>query len=229
MDPFPTKGVEYLLIFGYLAVFVPFAWLLSRIGRQPAVERAAAPLSRKPQPAAWFRLPEAFYLHRGHTWAVPEGNRVFRIGMDEFAHRLVGQPSSFRLPKPGTRLAQGEIGWQVAVNGDSVDLLSPVNGKVVAVNQSATKSPSRTSDDPYGDGWLLKVEVPSNRATLRNLLPSHLASAWMEESREQLCALVGSELGPVLQDGGVPVHGFARALAGDHWPEIAAKLLLTSD
>ena len=227
MDPFPTKGVEYLLILGYLAAFVPFVWLLSRIGRQPITVRGLAPTLNRLRSIPWFRLPDAFLLHRGHTWAVPEGGGVFKVGMDDFAHRLVGQPTSFQLPKLGTRVAQGEIGWQVSVNGNTIDLLSPVSGRVIAVNPSAIKSPSLPTEDPYGDGWLLKVKVPSDRATVRNLLPSRLASAWLEESREQLCALVGSEIGPVLQDGGVPVHGFARELAGDEWPDIAAQLLLT--
>jgi hypothetical protein len=45
MEPFPTKGIEYLLILGYLAVFVPFTWLLSRIGRDAADEEATDPAS----------------------------------------------------------------------------------------------------------------------------------------------------------------------------------------
>jgi glycine cleavage system H lipoate-binding protein len=227
MDPFPTKGVEYLLVLGYLAVFVPFVWLLSRIGGQPAPEQRVVGPSSRPRLATWFGLPDAFLLHRGHTWAVPEGNGIFKVGMDDFAHRLIGEPTSFQLPKPGTRLAQGEIGWQVAVNGSRIDLLSPVNGRVIAVNSSAVQSPTSAMEDPYGAGWLMRVKVPSARATLRNLLPSRLARAWIEESREQLNALVGGELGPVLQDGGVPVNGFARAVAGDDWPEIATQLLLT--
>ena len=60
-----------------------------------------------------------------------------------------------------------------------------------------------------------------------NLLPCRLANAWIDQASTELSAMVGAEVGPVLQDGGVPVRGFARELAGDRWPEIAAKLLLT--
>jgi hypothetical protein len=49
----------------------------------------------------------------------------------------------------------------------------------------------------------------------------------MDEESAELSALVGRELGPVLQDGGVPMHGFARDLAGDDWHKIAAKFFLT--
>ena len=228
MDPFPTKGIEYLLIIGYLAVFVPFAWLLSRIGREAAAEGATDPASPEPRKTPWFQLPDAFHLHRGHTWALPLGDSIVKIGMDDFAHRLIGEPTAFGLPDLGQRLEQGEKGWQVHVNGDAVDLLSPVTGEVVEVNEDALRAPSLASEDPYGQGWLMKVRVPCDRTTVKNLLPARLANAWMDESSAELSAMVGAEVGPVLQDGGVPVRGFARVLAGDRWPEIAAKFFLTA-
>jgi hypothetical protein len=51
MDIFPTKGIEYLLIIGYLSAFVPFAWLLSRIGRDAADEEPTDPDSPEPREA----------------------------------------------------------------------------------------------------------------------------------------------------------------------------------
>lgn len=228
MDPFPTKGVEYLLIIGYLALFVPFMWLLSRIGRDRAGVEAAEPAAPEPSKKPWFHLPDTFHLHRGHTWALPLGEQIVKIGMDDFAHRLIGEPTAFRLPKPGQRLELGEKGWEVQVNGDTVDLLSPVAGEVVDVNEQALLTPSMTSEDPYGQGWLITVRVPSDRTAARNLLPSRLANTWMDEAGTELSAMMGEEIGPVLQDGGVPVRGFARELAGDRWREIAAKLLLTA-
>ena len=227
MDPFPTKGIEYLLIVGYLALFVPFAWLLSRIGRERAAEGAPGPASPQPRKMPWFPLPDTFLLHRGHTWALPLGDRLVKIGMDDFAHRLIGEPTAFRLPDPGQRLELGEHGWQVHVDQDAVDLLSPVTGEVVEVNEQALLTPAATSEDPYGEGWLMTVRVPDERTTVRNLLPARLATAWIDEESAELSAMAGADVGPVLQDGGVPLRGFARELAGERWPEMAAKFLLT--
>ena len=228
MDPFPTKGIEYLLVIGYLMVFALFAWFLSRIGRERVAEEAEDPAGAEPLKTPWFSLPEGFLLHRGHTWALPLENKIVKIGMDDFAHRLIGQPSAFRLPEPGHRLEQGQKGWQVQVNGDTLDLLSPVHGEVVEVNEKAVLAPTLASEDPYGQGWLMKVRVPCDRAAMKNLLPRRLANAWIDESIAELGNLVDGQLGPVLQDGGVPVNGFARELAGGRWPEIAARLLLTA-
>lgn len=226
MDPFPTKGIEYLLVIGYLTVFVPFAWLLSRIGWERMAGGATDGNSLQPRTTP-FQLPDAFFLHRGHTWALPVGDRMVKIGMDDFAHRLIGEPTAFRFPEPGQKLELGEKGWQVRVNGDTVDLLSPVTGDVVEVNEQALQAPGATSEDPYGEGWLMTVRVPSDRAVIRNLLPSRLANTWMDEENAELGMMVGAEVGPVLQDGGIPVRGFARELAGEAWPEIAAKFFLT--
>ena len=227
MDPFPTKGLEYLLIIGYLIVFIPFAWLLSWIGRKAAAEGATDPALPEPRKTPRFEVPDTFYLHRGHTWALPLGDSVVKIGMDDFAHRLIGEPTAFALPDLGQRLEQGENGWQVQVDGDTVDFLSPVTGEVVDVNKDALLAPSLASEDPYGQGWLMKVRVPHDRTTVGNLLPARLANIWMNESRAELSAMLGAEVGPVLQDGGIPVPCFARVLAGNAWPEVAAKFFLT--
>jgi glycine cleavage system H protein len=224
---FATKGIEYLLVIGYLALFVPFAVLLHRIarGREPLPQAEAAPPRRS---SSWFRLPEGFLVHRGHAWALPEGEGVFRVGMDDFARRLIGEPTALVLPSPGKKLDQGERGWQARVNGHLLDLLSPVRGEVLEVNERAVESPAVVSDDPYGEGWLMKVRVPQPSAAEANLLSDRLARAWYDEVEEEVGSLMEGCSGAVLQDGGVPVSGFARELAGDHWPELAAKFLLTT-
>ncbi len=224
---FATKGIEYLLVIGYAAVFIPLAILLCRIAQQTDLlpHFQTAPARRR---GSWFRLPEGFSLHRGHTWALPETGNVFKVGIDDFARRLIGQPAALMLPAPGSKLDQGERGWQVRVNGTILDLLSPVTGEVLEVNQQAVNSPSAVAEDPYGAGWLMKVRTSQPQAALANLLSDRLAGAWYDEVEEELGSLMHGELGTVLQDGGIPVQGFARELAGDDWPELAARFLLST-
>jgi glycine cleavage system H lipoate-binding protein len=154
------------------------------------------------------------------------GGTRFRVGVDDFAQRLLGRPDGLELPRVGARLKEGEAGFRFRLDGQTVDLLSPVAGKVVALNHDVLADPGRVGADPYGGGWLFEVEAPS--AALRNLLPARLARSWMEETAAALSSRLSAELGPVLQDGGVPVPGFARELSPERWPEIAAELLLTA-
>ena len=108
-------------------------------------------------------------------------------------------------------------------------MLSPVSGEVLEINEQVVNSPSVVAEDPYGQGWLMKVRTPQPKAALANLLSDRLAGAWYDEVEEELGSLMQGHLGTVLQDGGIPVSGFARELAGDRWPELAARFLLTTD
>jgi len=219
IDLFATKGVEYLLVLGFLFLLILFWRLLN--DRQPSPARGVAAR------ASWFRFDDSRFYHQGHSWALPEGHDVVKVGVDDFAQKLFGIPSSIDLPPVGTRLEQAEPGWRVRVDNESIDLLSPVDGEVVDVNESVCRSPELVNSDPYGEGWLMKVRVPRWKANAGNLLSGAVARTWMEEATAALRARMATSVGPVLQDGGVPVTGIAKSLSEDEWTEIAREFLLT--
>ena len=225
MDFLATKGLEYLLVLGYLALLVPFWWLLSASSRrqQPAQAAARPPAADRP----WFTVPEGFHFHRGHTWAQPDDDSVVRVGMDDFAHVLLGPVQGLDLPVPGSRLTAGEEGWKVQVDGQLLPVLAPVSGEVEEINEQAAATLGSSRGDPYASGWLMKIRVPSAQNALKNLMPDYLARAWTDETSKQLSASMNGELGTVLQDGGMPVPGLARELAGDAWRDFAARFLMS--
>jgi glycine cleavage system H protein len=181
----------------------------------------------------WFSLPGPYCYHQGHTWAVPETGNIVRVGIDEFVRWLVGPASDVDLPRVGSYLAQGRTGWSIKVNSKSVDILSPVEGEVVAVNSAVLKSPQILCSDPYGRGWLLKVRVPDRKRNQKNLLCSGVARAWMEQQVRDVRARALPALGLDLalpEDGGpAGCVGFARMLAPENWDEVASELLLSRD
>jgi glycine cleavage system H protein len=240
---YPAKLMEYCLAIGYLLLFVPF-WRYVQGGRRAAtaVVRAAAParaavapgvavvpagaiaLSR-PAGAGWFHVPPGVHLHPGHTWARLEPDGLVAVGLDDFAHKLVG-PASIGLPAPGSQVAQGEPAIELRDEERDVPLLSPVDGTVVAVNPRA-RTNGDALDDPYGAGWLFKVKAPRLAANLRQLHADAPARRLLEDAEELLARRLSPELGQVLQDGGTPVRGLARALAGDRWDAFARECFLT--
>lgn len=224
VDPYAAKGLEYLLAIVFLLTLIPFWRLLSR----PARAVSGAVRSIVPAIAEWFHLPEGFYYHQGHSWAMPEGNNVVKVGIDDFAQKLVGKINTVNLPKVGADVAQGERAWELVVDSKSIDMLSPVNGKVLAVNEKVIQSPESLSTDPYGDAWLLKVQVPKGSSNLKNLLTGKIAQRWMEEVRENLLGRMNYNLGAVYQDGGLPVDGMAKNLDQDNWDELAREFFLVS-
>jgi glycine cleavage system H lipoate-binding protein len=182
----------------------------------------------------YFRVPDGYLFHQGHAWLKAEDDRLVSVGMDDFAQKLLGKVDAVRLPDPGTSLAQGEKGWAVAVQAKTIDILSPLDGEVVAVNREAIRNPDVLGEDPFGNGWLLKVRPARIAANRRNLLSGQMARQWMSGVLERLrgdmrkaMAQEGPPMGTVLQDGGTPIRGIARALAGDRWEEMASGYLLT--
>jgi hemerythrin-like metal-binding protein len=192
---------------------------------------ADRPVAAIPRPVigGWFQLPvEKVYYHQGHSWAMPESGSVVRVGIDEFVGKLVGKIDALRLPEVGSEVTQGEKGWSLLVGDKSIDMLSPVDGKVVSINENLLSSPESASNDPYGQSWLMKIQAPKISANLKNLLSGGLAGKWMEGVRENLLSRMNYNLGAVSQDGGVPVDGIAGNLDREQWDTIVKEFLLTS-
>jgi hemerythrin-like metal-binding protein len=201
------------------------AFLKEHMADRPA---AAIP-GAVPAIGLWFHLPEEkIHYHQGHSWVMPEGNGMVKVGIDDFARKLVGRIDAIQLPRVGSLLSQGEKGWSLLAGGKSIDMLSPVDGKVVAVNENLHDSPDSVNKDPYRHSWLMKVEAPKISANLKNLLAGGLARKWMEGVRENLLTRMDYNLGAVSQDGGAPVDGIAKSLDRERWDEIAKEFLLVS-
>ena len=106
-------------------------------------------------------------------------------------------------------------------------MLAPVTGTVIAVNDALGSAPGLVNDDPYGGGWLAKVRVPPSSKALRSLMWGSAARAWMDRVSTDLTAAFTPDLGPVSQDGGAPIHGFARGISQEYWDDVARKFLLS--
>ena len=233
---YPAKAMEYGLAIGYLLLFIPF-WRFVQGGKQAAVRaeathrvgaaaRAEAPAgARAPKGLGWFQVPAGVHLHPGHTWARLEADGLVAVGADDFAHKLVGS-AQVTLPRLGEHVAQGEPALEIGDGEKSVPMVSPVDGTVVAVNAGAKEGKPGLAD-PYGGSWLFKVKAPRLAANLRQLMADGPARRFMAETEAALSLRLAPELGAVLQDGGVPVHGIARALSGDGWDETARQFFLT--
>jgi glycine cleavage system H lipoate-binding protein len=221
IDIYATKGIEYLIVIAFLATFVLFCRYMYR----PRQEGAAARIA--PENVTRFRVPEGLYYHQGHGWLRPEPGSLGVVGLDDFAQKLIGKVDAVELPPVGSRLAQGEKGWSLVVDSVPIPMLSPVAGEVVEVNPEILRSPEILGRDPYGKGWLLKVKSNGIAGNTRNLLSGKLARAWMENALENLYPARQGALGPVMQDGGVPIEGIAKVLGGDHWEQLARTHLLT--
>jgi glycine cleavage system H protein len=93
-----------------------------------------------------------------HEWLSAEGKSV-TVGITDFAQAQLGDVVFLELPNPGRKLEAGESFGVVESVKAASDLYSPVAGRVTEVNDKLAAKPELINSDPYGDGWILKLEV----------------------------------------------------------------------
>ncbi len=93
-----------------------------------------------------------------HEWVTVDGKHV-TVGITDFAQSQLGDVVFLDLPKPGRKLEAGEAFGVVESVKAASDLYSPVAGRVTGVNDLLAAKPELVNSDPYGDGWIMKVEL----------------------------------------------------------------------
>ncbi|HET7420622.1 MAG TPA: glycine cleavage system protein GcvH [Candidatus Dormibacteraeota bacterium] len=93
-----------------------------------------------------------------HEWVTVDGKEA-TIGITDFAQSQLGDVVFLELPSAGRKLAARESFGVVESVKAASDLYSPVGGRIVAVNEKLASKPELINSDPYGDGWILKLEL----------------------------------------------------------------------
>ena len=219
------------LILATIIVYVCVDYYLHYRRPQPVLAKGAPVEARDiPLPlqlVGGFELPANFAYHFGHTWALRESPKLVRVGLDDFAVRLLGDIEQVELPARGRWLRQGEKGWYLSRQGHRFEMLSPIEGEVVEVNPKVVEDPSLLHKDPYGVGWLVAVNAPAADGNLKNLMRGRLAQHWMEESGQALRQHIDPHTGMHLQDGGRSIPDVLSSVPEDRWDAVARDLLLT--
>ncbi|MGH2853171.1 MAG: glycine cleavage system protein GcvH [Solirubrobacteraceae bacterium] len=111
--------------------------------------------------------PEDLLYHAEHDWARIEGEHA-TLGITWYAQDALGEVVFCEPPAVGATLAQGEPYAEVESVKAVSDVIAPLSGEIVEVNEALADEPERINDDPYGEGWLVKVRLsdPSERAEL---------------------------------------------------------------
>lgn len=200
-----------------------------KLAKQPAVQAARREAAPRVIPAlvAGFQVPENVRYHAGHTWALSESHEMVRVGMDDFASKLIGKIESIALPQRGRWVRQGQKIWTISRDGKSVDMVSPIEGTITDVNDAVSKNPELARTDPYGEGWMVKVQAPDSKINFRNLLGGTLARLWTESAAMQLRNKMPAFAGALAQDGGVAVDDLTAHMPDEDWATITREFFLS--
>ena len=102
--------------------------------------------------------PEDLKYHPEHDWARIEGEEA-TFGITWYAQDSLGEVVFFEPPEVGTTVSKDSTYAEVESVKAVSDVYSPLSGEVVAVNEELSENPERINEDPYGEGWLVKVKL----------------------------------------------------------------------
>ncbi|HWP49906.1 MAG TPA: glycine cleavage system protein GcvH [Candidatus Limnocylindrales bacterium] len=123
--------------------------------------------------------PEDLKYTKEHEWVRVVGNKAI-VGITEFAQDQLGDVVFIELPEVGEKVKQFEsFGTIESVKAVS-DLYAPLSGEVVKVNDALEDEPERVNKDPYGEGWMLEIEI-KNPAELNNLISAKEYEAYIKD------------------------------------------------
>ena len=100
-----------------------------------------------------------------HEWVLVEGS-VATVGITAYAAEKLGDIVFVDLPKAGSEVAEGKVVGEIESTKSVGELFAPVNGTVVESNDAVSASPELVNSDPFGEGWLIKVEFTELPALL---------------------------------------------------------------
>jgi glycine cleavage system H protein len=108
--------------------------------------------------AAQETYPEELRYHPEHDWARIEGDEA-TFGITWYAQDALGEVVFFEPPEVGTEVSKDQPYAEVESVKAVSDVYAPLSGEVTAVNEALTESPEQINEDPYGEGWLVKVKL----------------------------------------------------------------------
>ena len=231
-DIFETKGIEYLIIIGFLLAMVAFWILLNRPVRLAGrlAEQAGALLLEI------LRIPRGIFYNANHTWSRLEKSGEALIGLDDLLLHITGPVELRSLRVPGERVKKGEILAEISRQGKKLSIASPLSGEVTGLNAGLGRDPWILTEDPYGEGWICRLR-PSG--WIGETSSCYLADEAVEWIRTELLRLkdfiagaagrISAEPGlaglPVLQEGGeLPDRPLAE-MPGEVWRDFQESFL----
>ena len=130
-----------------------------------------------------MEFPDDLRYTKDHEWLRLEGNDGI-VGITDFAQDALGDVVFVELPTVGATLTRGQTFGVVESNKTVSDLFAPVSGRVTAVNHQLRDAPERVNQDPYGDGWMIRLAV-TQRDEVDSLLDASAYHAFVASEQHK--------------------------------------------
>jgi len=115
--------------------------------------------------------PNNLKYSRDHEWIKVDGKTAL-VGITHFAQKKLGDIVYVEIETLNKILKGGQIFGAIEAVKTVSDLFMPITGKIIEINENIVENPELVNTDPYGEGWMIKLEI-SNASEINNLLDSH--------------------------------------------------------
>jgi glycine cleavage system H lipoate-binding protein len=211
-------SILVVLLMVLLVMSISYFRSRGEVAAQPEVW--AGPPAPRLEREYGFSIPEGYSFHPGHTWVLKEDGENARVGVDTFAANLIGKIDRVEVVGLSRWVRQGQKLVTLISGPERFELVSPVEGVVMAVNKEVLADPGLLARDPYQNGWIAIVKSPDLALNKKNLVQGEMVAPWLQNSVTRLNGMV-SQLSPTLAaDGGVPLPGLLMRVI----PELREKL-----
>ena len=169
----------------------------SLIKRRDRIERQMKPKVRLITPSVKesesqreFNVPAGIFISRNHTWVNIEMNGTARVGLDDFVRKIISKIDAIELPKLNREIKKGDVLLTIKHNSHTIDIASPVSGKVTLVNAEHNEHPELIGLIPFELSWMCCIEPSNLPEELRALKIGVDSINWYREEIEKYGELV---------------------------------------
>lgn len=125
-------------------------------------------------------IPSELLYRESHEWVRDEGDGTVVVGISDHAQAQLGDMVYVELPEPGMSYGQGDACAVIESVKAASDAYAPVSGEIIESNGALEDEPERVNTDPYGDGWMFKIQL-SDPSELEGLLSAEAYEATLED------------------------------------------------
>ena len=131
-----------------------------------------------------YNMPDELYYHEEHSWARVDGSKV-TVGMTDFFQKEAGDIVFIDLPDEEDDVSQGEVCGKIQSRKWIGNLVAPVSGEIVEINEDLEDDTSLVNTDPYGKGWIITIEASDLDSELKNLIQGDAVASYIEKEIER--------------------------------------------
>jgi len=170
-------------------------------------------------------IPQGYYLHHGHAWVKIEEGSSVRVGIDDFALRVLGPLDRIEAPLMGKVVEQGKPHMVISRSEHRATLLSPLSGVITAVNAKVREHGHLANQDPYADGWVTTLHPQNLRKEIKTLMIAPETEEFLEQEVDRLHHLIEEASAPLAADGGTLGTDVFGAMPQLGWERLTRSFL----